>query len=104
MARKPKFGPKAPRSAVAASGHEARLLHDIARRHYPLPAGVQRLDFRFGEDSTGAPAVWIVFVAKDDLRPSSERISAIRRLAEKVRSEVRSAGIDRWPYITIEAE
>lgn len=69
-----------------------------------MPAGVQRVDFRFGEDSTGAPAVWIVFVANDDPKPSSERIAAIRRLADEVRSEVRHTGSARWPYVTIEAE
>jgi hypothetical protein len=41
-----------------------------------------RVNFRFGEDSTGAPAVWIVFVANDDLKSSNERMSAIRRIAE----------------------
>jgi hypothetical protein len=87
----------------AASGDEARLFHDIVRKHRPLPAGVLRVEFRFGEDSTGAPAVWIVFVAKDDLKPSGERIAAIRRVADEVRSEVRQTGSDRWPYVTIEA-
>jgi len=48
--------------------------------------------------------VWIVFVAKDDLNPSKAKMSAIRRLAENVRSEVRRSGSERWPYVTIEAE
>jgi hypothetical protein len=104
MAKKPKFGLEAPNLADAASGDEARLFHDIVRRRGPLPAGVQRVEFRFGEDSTGAPAVWIVFIAKDDLKPSSESINAIRRAAEEVRSEVRRTSSERWPYITIEAE
>lgn len=90
--------------AGAASGDEARLFHEIVRKHGPLPDGVRRVEFRFGEDSTGAPAVWIVFVAKDDLNPSSESISAIRRVAEEVRSEVRRTNSERWPYIAIEAE
>jgi hypothetical protein len=104
MAKKPKSGSEVPTAADPASGDEARLFHDIVRKHRSLPAGVQRVDFRFGEDSTGAPAVWIVIVANDDLKPSNERISAIRRLAEEVRSEVRRTGTDRWPYVTIEAE
>jgi hypothetical protein len=90
--------------ADAASADEAREFLDIVRRHGPLPAGVRRIKFRFGEDSTGAPAVWIVFVAQEDLKPSNENISAIRRAAEEVRSEVRRTGSTRWPYITIETE
>lgn len=104
MVKKPKNGSSPPDLTGAASGDEARLFDDIVRKHGPLPAGVRKVEFRFGEDSTGAPAVWIVFVAKDDLKPSSESISAIRRVADEVRSEVRRTGSERWPYVTIEAE
>jgi hypothetical protein len=104
MTRKPKTESEAPNLIGVASVDEARLFHDIVRKRGPLPPGVQRVEFRFGEDSTGAPAVWIVFIAKDDLKPSSESINAIRRAAEEVRSEVRRTSSERWPYVTIEAE
>lgn len=103
MARKSRIESEEPNLAGATSVEEARLFRDIVRRHGPLPAGVERVEFRFGEDSTGAPAVWIVFIAKDDLKPSNESINAIRRVAEEVRSEVRRTNSERWPYVTIEA-
>ena len=103
MARKSRIESDEPNLAGATSVEEARLFHDIVRRRGPLPAGVERVEFRFGEDSTGAPAVWIVFIAKDDLKPSNENINAIRRVAEEVRSEVRRTNSERWPYVTIEA-
>jgi hypothetical protein len=104
MVRSPKPSSEEPSLSGAASGDEARLFHDIVRNHGPWPAGVRKVEFRFGEDSTGAPAVWIVFVAKDELKPSPESIAEIRRVAEEVRSEVRRTGSERWPYIMIEAE
>jgi len=39
--------------AGAASADEARLFHDIVGKIRRLPAGVHRVGFRFGEDSTG---------------------------------------------------
>ena len=83
---------------------EAHLFQEIAQKHRPYPAGIQRIDFRFGEDSAGAPAVWIVLITPDDLKPSQERISAIRSLAEDIQYEIHRTGSDRWPYVTIEAE
>jgi hypothetical protein len=103
MVRTPKPESEKLSYAGAASVEEARLFHEIVK-HHPLPPDVRRVEFRFGEDSAGAPAVWIVFVAKNDLNPTEATISAIRRVAEGVRSEVRSTGSERWPYIAIEAE
>jgi hypothetical protein len=86
--------------AGAASVDEAKLLHDIVRERVRLPEDVRRVEFRFGEDSTGAPAVWIVFVAHDDLKPSKSKIASWQRVAEEVRSIVHSQ-TSRWPYIEI---
>jgi hypothetical protein len=91
-------------TAAQASADEARRFHDIVRKHGPWPEGVRRVEFRFGEDSTGAPAVWIVFVAGDDPNPSKETVAAIRRAAEEVRSDVRRSGTERWPYVMVETE
>jgi hypothetical protein len=87
-------------AAGAASVDEGKLLHDIVRERVRLPEDVRRVEFRFGEDSTGAPAVWIVFVANDDLKPSKSKIARLQRVAEEVRSIVQSQ-TNRWPYIEI---
>jgi hypothetical protein len=100
----PTSGAEGANTPGAASGDEARQFHAFLQRHKPLPADVHRIEFRFGEDSTGAPAVWIVVVTHDDLNPSEEHLATIRRLAEDVRADIFRSGSDRWPYIGIEVE
>jgi hypothetical protein len=86
-----------------SSVDEAKLLHDIVLERVRLPQDVRRVEFRLGEDSTGAPAIWIVFVAHDDLKPSKSKIASLQRAAEEVRSIVHSES-NRWPYIEIATE
>jgi hypothetical protein len=90
--------------ANAASGDEARAIHEIVRKIGRLPDGVQRVAFRFGEDSEGAPAVWITFIAHDDLKPSRAKIAELQRVMNEVRSQVIRSGTERWPYIEIATE
>lgn len=104
MDRFPEPGADRPTLAGASPAQEERVFQEIVRNYGKLPEGVSRVDFRFGEDSVGDPAVWIVFHAKDELRPSKESIAALRRAGEAIRSEIRRAGTERWPYITIEVE
>ena len=86
-----------------ASIDEAELLHNIVCERVRFPEDVSRLEFRLGEDSTGAPAVWIVFVTHDDLKPPKSKIASLQRAADEVRSIVHSES-DRWPYIEIATE
>jgi len=88
----------------AASAAEARRFQEILERSRPLPEGVRRVGFRYGEDHSGSPAVWIVITAHDDLKPSQEKITALRRYSNKLRDEFQGSGTDRWPYVTIETE
>ncbi len=87
-----------------ASGDEAQVFHDIVRKVGRLPDGVRRVDFHFGEDSEGAPAVWITFVARDDLKPSKAKIAELQRVMNDVRSQVIRSGTERWPYLEIATE
>jgi hypothetical protein len=79
---------------------EAKVLHDIVRERVRLPKDVRRVEFRFGEDSAGEPAIWIVLVAHDDLKPSKSKIAKLQRVGEEVRSIVHSQ-TNRWPYVEI---
>ena len=89
----------------SAAVDEARLLHDIARKHAPVPKLVKRIDFRFGEDSTtGSPAVWIRLVAQEDLNPSKAKIAKLLRLEDEIRAEILASGSERWPYFEIVTE
>lgn len=104
----PQAHPDEPILPGAASADEARVFHNIVRKVIgklgSLPEGVQRVDFRFGEDSEGAPAVWIVLQARSDLNPSREKIAEMLRVANEVRSEVFLSGTERWPYVEIATE
>ncbi len=88
----------------AASAEEAKLFHDLARRWMPLSDEIRRVHFRFGEASDGTPAVWIVVVVQDDLKPSKEKIRTLARITESFRKAVHESDTDRWPYISIETE
>lgn len=80
------------------------MFHDIVDKLGRLPEGVRRVGFRLGEDSEGAPAVWITLFANDDLKPSKEKIAELQRVANEVRSEVFRSGSERWPYVEISTE
>src|SRR6266567_2032908 len=94
--------PKGSPGMEAAADDEAKRFQEFVR-NVRLPNDVSRVEFRFGEDSTGAPAVWIVLFARDDLRPSKNKIADLQRVAEEVRSIVRSES-NRWPYVEIATE
>jgi len=88
----------------AASGEEAELFHDIARKWTPLSKEIKGVRFRFGEASDGSPAVWITVLVPEDPKPSKEKINEIYRATESIRRDVLEATTDRWPYINIETE
>ena len=88
----------------AASADEAKLFHAIARKWTPLSQEIKRVTFRFGEDSDGYPAVWIIVVVPTDLKPSKEKIDTLYRTTEHFRRDVLNSDTSRWPYVTIETE
>jgi hypothetical protein len=101
MDLKPDIGTEDVTLVGAATAEEAKLFHDIGRHLGQLPDGVEKLQFRFGQDSRGDPAVWIVFIAGNDLKPSAKKIESIQQAASKLRDEILSSDTDRWPYIEV---
>jgi len=108
MADTPQAHLNDPIQPGATPADEARVFHDIVRRitqkHGRLPDGVEGVDFRFGEDSTGAPAVWVLFKGPDDLKPSKDKIAAMLSFAKEVTSEISLSGSERWPYVEFAAD
>ncbi|MBI1776607.1 MAG: hypothetical protein HYR63_14775 [Proteobacteria bacterium] len=72
-----------------------------------LPAGVKRFELQFGDDSTGDPAVWVLFIIDDDLNPSPKKVSEFSKLAQEVTADLLAKlpkkGIERWPYVQFRA-
>ena len=104
MARKQKTASAAPEIVGYVSDQEARFFRDIVRKHPDLPEGVRRVELRFADDSTGAPAVWIVFRVKDELKPDMSLLRAIRKIGNEMRADIHRIGSERWPYVKIRAE
>ncbi len=87
----------------AATGEEARFFSEL-HHLVPLTETIREIDFRFGEDSDAAPAVWITIHASADVNPSRTKIAELNRAAEKLRSAVLNSGFKRWPYVEIRTE
>jgi hypothetical protein len=66
------------------------------------PDYVKGVQFRFGNDSSGDPAVWIWLVLKDDVDIESPSVQAeLSPVREAYRNAIQRAGIERWPYISV---
>jgi hypothetical protein len=70
----------------------------------PLTETIKQIDFRFGEDSDDAPAVWITIHANADVNPSKNKITELNRAAETLRAAVLNSEFKRWPYVQIKTE
>jgi len=91
------------RYAGAATGEEARFfagLHQLA----PLTETIKGIEFRLGEDSDNAPAVWITIRTNADDKPSKRKIAELNNASETLRSAVRQSPYTRWPYVQIKAD
>jgi hypothetical protein len=94
----------APMPRGAAPLNEDQVFRDIIGRIGRLPEGVRRVEYRLGEDSVGAPAVWFTFISRDDLNPSEEKMDEFQRIGDVVRDEVMRSDSNRWPFIEIVTE
>jgi len=93
------------RRARSSIEEDGRIIEEIIGRHADkLPDGFKRIDFEFGEDSTGDPAVRVFLVTADDRAPTKEQAVAIDELADALRSEIIAARTDHWPYVGIRVE
>jgi hypothetical protein len=84
--------------AGAASLSEARRIRSLVNRH-KRPHGVLTWEAKYGEDSTGEPAVWIWFHVNDEEKISQPRIEELTDFVENVRSGLLEAKLGRWPYV-----
>jgi hypothetical protein len=93
--------PSEPNLRGPASGDEALFFRDLMEKWSNQR---YRLQFRFGEDSDGEPAVWITLFVQPDVNPSRETINEIDQLSESIRNEVINSDFRRWPYIQVKTE
>jgi hypothetical protein len=101
MAKAPTITADEELVAGAASPAEAKVFHDIVENLGRLPDGVKRVRFRYGEDSDGAPATWVIITVSDDLSPSPDKVASISRVAKQIQNELLRSDTARWPYVEI---
>jgi hypothetical protein len=63
------------------------------------PVGFGAFELNFGEDSTGAPAVWISFFRDPTYPTAAQDIKRLTGLGRKVKSKLFKSHINRVPYV-----
>jgi hypothetical protein len=63
---------------------------------------IPTFDYQLRDDSTGTPAAWVWFILNDDVDiEADDTQEKLNRLRMLVRKELREAGIERWPFISV---
>jgi hypothetical protein len=76
-------------------------LIDQALRELPRPEEVRDVTYEAGEDSEGAPVIWIWVVTDDDVSPSSDRIRRLTDYSTNIRDWLLDNGVKHWPHVRI---
>jgi hypothetical protein len=84
--------PRAPTEA------ERRTIQEIIDRHDRRPAGVRRIEFAFGKDWSGDPAVHLAIIVDKDIQPTKEKIAELNNFTKKLLDEIIDSDIDFWSY------
>ena len=83
---------------TGAGVREVKRIHDLVRES-AAPEGFRSFELRFGEDSTGDPAVWIWFAIDPQYPTAKESIQTLSRLQRRMKSALLRAQVDRIPYV-----
>lgn len=67
-----------------------------------LPSEIERLDTRFGTDSTGDPAAWITFHVKPNVKVDAAKLNELNDFLSTVTTTLIQADIDGFPYTLLE--
>lgn len=72
----------------------------IKGQHFPKD--VRGFDLKFERNSAGEPAVWVIFLVKDqDVSDSKFRL--LNEFGEQIRSKIFESDLPYWPYIQFRA-
>jgi len=84
----------------SAEAERQRVQEIIDNRRIEMAlANVRRVEFSFGEDSTGDPVVHVVMVVSKDLSPTKEHIEELNVLANILTQDIIRKEIGLWPYV-----
>lgn len=80
------------------SGNEAGQIRELVKQAAE-PEGFRFFELNFGEDSSGAPAVWISFILEPTYPTTRSGIATLTRLGRTVKSALFEHQIKRVPYV-----
>lgn len=86
------------RDITGAGSQEAARIHEVVRE-IAQPEGFGTFHIRYGEDSTGDPAVWVWIMLRPDQPTDKDSIGTLVSLRNRVKAALLDAGIQRIPYI-----
>jgi hypothetical protein len=65
----------------------------------PLPEGIKLLRIEFRNDSTGDPALFLIYSIDESLKSDDEWIQDLSALTKTTRSRIRDLDETRFPYL-----
>jgi len=80
-----------------------RVIRDVLK-HIKMPTDVLSFDLSFSEDSSGAPAVWVLLQVKDDYKPSEEKVNRFKDLRAKIMEGILEKNLPIWPHVRLIAD
>jgi ribosomal protein L17 len=82
----------------APTDADRQLVQEIIDRYEARPAGVRRVDFTFGEDWTGAPAVYIDLIVDKSVKPTMDKASELNNFIKLIHDDIIDSKFEFWPY------
>jgi hypothetical protein len=64
----------------------------------PLMDGIESITVELGEDHTGDPAMWLVFLMNRDVRPDDSWYDRFNEFSHQLGMRIIHSGLTRFPY------
>lgn len=78
---------------------DKRLVREIIGRHEAQrPTGISRIDFTFGEDWAGGPALYIDVIADKDIEQTFDKAHEVNDFVKLIQDDIFESNLDFWPY------
>jgi hypothetical protein len=64
----------------------------------PLMDGLERIQVELGDDHTGDPAMWLVFLMNPDVKPDDNWYDRFNEFSHQLGMRIIHSGLTRFPY------
>jgi hypothetical protein len=83
---------------LATDADRQLVRETIDRYEAKRPDGVRRVDFTFGEDWTGDPAVYIDLIVDKSVKPTMEKAQELNDFVRLIHNDLIDGNFEFWPY------